>query len=146
MGRKKADDVKEKRGFTIHGREIWLRKDQIEKEFGCPPEDVEKIWQSGEKVKADKPTKPGELPSAKPSKKVSEEEILKVMEKLAANGVVEVHSRLISDKLGLEPDYGRSVVRRLMKKLEADGKVVFEKKAVKGKRKSYVYRLKREKA
>ena len=93
------------------------------------------------KAKADKPAAP---PTAEPAKKGIEEDVLAVMEKLAANGVVEVHSRLISDKLGLEPDKGRNKVRNIMKKLEADGKVVIEKKAVKekGARKQYVYKLK----
>ena len=142
--KKEAENVgkrgKEKRGFTIHGREFWLSKDEIEKEFGCPPEDVDEIWESGEKAKVEKPTK---LPSAKPKKKPTEKQVLAEMKRLAANGIVEVHSRLVSDKLGLDPDKGRQQVRVLMKKLEKTGRVVIEKKTVKekGARKRYVYRL-----
>ena len=96
------------------------------------------------KAKADKP-KTEKLPSAKPVSK-EEKQVLAILEKLTENGVTEVTSRLISDKLGLEPDKGRNLVRRLMKKLQKDGKVVIESKAVQGKRKTYIYRLKREKA
>ena len=95
------------------------------------------------KVKADKPTKAGELPTARP-KKPSEEDVLAIMEKLAENGIVEVHSRLISDKLGLEPDTGRGKVRQIMKKLEKAGKVEISQK-MKGKRKQYIYKLKESK-
>lgn len=42
---------KEKRGFIIHNREYWFSKDQIQKEFGCPPEDVDKIWANGKRGK-----------------------------------------------------------------------------------------------
>lgn len=87
------------------------------------------------KSKADKPKKP------------TEEDVLAIMQKLGENGIGAVTSRLISDKLALEPDAGRGRVRVLMKKLEADGKVVIEKKAVKekGARKQYVYSLKERK-
>ena len=72
--------------------------------------------------------------------------MLALIQKLAENGVVEVHSRLVSDKLNLEPDRGRQRVRQIMKRLEESGKVVIEKKAVKekGARKHYVYRLLKE--
>jgi len=84
-------------------------------------------------------------PSPAESKKVSEKDVLAIMQKLAKNGIVEVTSRLISDKLGLEPDAGRQKVRTLMKKLEKVGKVVIECKAVKGKREQYIYKLKERK-
>jgi transcription initiation factor IIE alpha subunit len=83
----------------------------------------------------------------KPAEKPLEEQVLEVIAMLEANGIVEIGSRVISDKLGLEPDVGRQRVRAIMKKLEADGKVTVEKKAVKekGARKRYVYRLKENK-
>ena len=97
-------------------------------------------------TKADKPKKTAELPSAEP-KKVSEEDVLAIMQKLTKNGIKEFSSRVVSDKLGLEPDAGRQKVRTLMKKLEAEGKVIIEHKTVKekGARKRYVYRLKENK-
>ena len=138
MTRKK----KEKRGFTIHGREVWLSKDQIEKEFGCPPEDVDEIWKGGKKAKPET-VKPGvqKPPTAKPEKKLSEEDVLAEMKRLAANGVVECTSTLLRDKLALDKESGRDIVRRLMKKLEADGKVEISVKK-QGKRKQYLYTLK----
>ena len=132
---------KEKRGFTIHGREFWLSKDEIEKEFGCPPEDVDEIWESGEKAKVEKPTKP---PSAEPKKKPTEEQVLAEMKRLAANGIAEVTSTLLRDKLGLDKESGRDQVRRLVRKLEKSGKVEIGQKEV-GKRKQYVYNLKESK-
>ena len=81
------------------------------------------------------------LPSAKPAKP-SEEDVLALTQKLAENGISEVNSRLISDKLSLDPDRGRQQVRQVMKKLAKDGKVTVEKKTVNGKRKRYIYQLK----
>lgn len=46
---KKAPREKEKRQFTIHGRKYLFSKDQIEKEFGCEPEDVDEIWKAGKR-------------------------------------------------------------------------------------------------
>lgn len=69
------------------------------------------------------------------------EQALEIIGKLNKNGIVDVTSRLLSDKLGLDADAGRQKVRTLMKKLEKTGKVVVEQKAVKGARKRYVYRL-----
>ena len=68
-----------------------------------------------------------------------------IMQKLNKNGISEFTSRLICDQLGLEPDAGRQRVRVLMKKLEAEGKVIIERKTVKGKREQYVYKLKESK-
>ncbi len=110
---------------------------------------TEKKGEKNPKVKADKPGT-AELPKREKSSKsakVSEElapKVLEIMAKLQANGV-EISSRLISDKLGLEADKGRGAVRRIMKQLEKAGKVVIEQKASKGKRKQYVYKLKENK-
>ncbi len=38
--------ITEKRKITIHGREYWLTRDELERELGCEPEDCEKIWKS----------------------------------------------------------------------------------------------------
>lgn len=90
--------------------------------------------------------KPGvtKLPVPAKSKKTpSEEEMLELMVKLKANGVAECTSTLLRDKMKLDKESGRDIVRRLMKKLEADGKVVIAvKEGVK--RKQYVYKLKEE--
>lgn len=82
----------------------------------------------------------------KPEKKPTEEDVLKVMARLEANGVAEFTSTLLRDKLKLDKESGRDIVRRVMKKLETAGKIVIEKKAFNGKRKRYAYRLKKEKA
>ena len=66
---------------------------------------------------------------------------MKEMKRLAANGIEEFTSTLLRDKLALDKEAGRDVVRRLMKKLETDGKVTIGLKQ-QGKRKQYVYRLK----
>jgi hypothetical protein len=104
---------------------------------------VKEVENMGKK-KADKSAKSEQPSSAKP-KGPTDADVLAIMAKLAENGVAEVTSRLVSDKLGFaDADKGRGKVRALMKKLEADGKVVFEKKTVKekGARKQYVYTLK----
>jgi integrase len=35
----------EKRKFTIHEREFWFTKEQVQKEFGCSKEEAEEMWQ-----------------------------------------------------------------------------------------------------
>jgi hypothetical protein len=64
------------------------------------------------------------------------------MQTLTQNGIIEVTSTVLRDKLGLDKEAGRDNVRRVMKKLETEGKIIIEKKAFNGKRKRYVYRLK----
>ncbi len=93
------------------------------------------------KAKTSKSAKTEKPSSAELSKQ--EKEVLAIMEKLTENGIVEFNSRLISDKLGLEPDKGRNKIRNIMKKLEKAGKITIEKKAVKetGARKKYIYKL-----
>lgn len=88
-------------------------------------------------VKTDKPGV-AKLPA---KKAVSEEDVLAEMKRLAANGIAEFTSTLLRDKLGLDKESGRDQIRRVMKKLEADGKVFITEKQ-KGKRKQYVYKLK----
>jgi integrase len=43
---------KEKRKFTIHGREFWFTKEQVQKEFGCTAEEAEAMWQGAQVSKA----------------------------------------------------------------------------------------------
>lgn len=94
-----------------------------------------------------KETKPAETPKPepKPAKKPTEEQVLSVMQTLTQNGVIEITSTVLRDKLGLDKESGRDIVRRIMKKLEADGKVVISKKVFNGKRERYVYQLKESK-
>ena len=132
----------EYRGFTIHSREYWLTKDQIEKEIGCPPEDVDKIWADGKRQKTEKakaaPTKPAKPAAKKPAELLSER-VLSEMRRLKENGITEFTSTMLRDKLNLDKESGRDQIRRAMRTLEKDGKVkiaVSEKK-----RKQYVYRL-----
>lgn len=43
-------EVKEEfRGFIVEGRQFFWTKRQMVKELGCPPEDIEAIWESGYK-------------------------------------------------------------------------------------------------
>ena len=88
--------------------------------------------------------KKAEPETAKPEKKPSEEDVLAVMRKLAENGVVETTSTVLRDKLALNKESGRDQIRRLMRKLEKDGKVVISRKE-QGKRKQYVFKLKEAK-
>ena len=145
LGKKKSGK-KEKRGFTIHGREFWLSKDQIQKEFGCPPEDVDKIWEGGKLSKPEKPSKPAKPHTAEPAepaaKKPSEvlaERVYTEMKRLQANGITECTSTLLKDNLKLDKEAGRGQVRNAVKKLEENGKVVIAVKE--GKRKQYTYKL-----
>lgn len=132
---------KEKRGFTIHGREYWLSKDEIQKEFGCSAEDVNEIWEAGKRAKGK--TSKATLPVKPPAKKPTAEEVSEVMRKLAENGIVEISSTLLRDKLNLDKESGRDQIRRIMRKLEKAGKVVITQK-MKGKRKQYIYKLEEE--
>jgi len=94
--------------------------------------------------------KPGvtKLPAAKPgpaseTAKLSVENVLAEMKRLAANDIREFTSTLLRDKLGLDKESGRDQIRRAMKKLQADGKVTIGLKE-QGKRKQYVYGLKEQ--
>lgn len=64
--------------------------------------------------------------------------VLGVMETLRGNGVVEVTSTVLRDKVGTK---NRAVIRRTLKGLAQQGKVVISEKTF-GKRKQYVYKLK----
>lgn len=66
--------------------------------------------------------------------------ILGVMETLRNNGVTETTSTVLRDKLGTK---NRAVVRRVMRGLVEQGKVVISEKTH-GKRKQYFYRLKEQ--
>lgn len=79
------------------------------------------------KSKVEKPEKNNELAV----------KILGVMETLRNNGVTETTSTVLRDKLGTK---NRAVVRRVMKGLAEQGKVVISEKTV-GKRKQYIYKL-----
>ena len=63
--------------------------------------------------------------------------ILAVMETLRSNGITETNSTVLRDKVGTKT---RTPIRRVMKMLAEDGKVVIGEKEV-GKRKQYVYKL-----
>ena len=74
--------------------------------------------------------------------KLSEEDVLKEMRRLAENGVEEFTSTLLRDKLNLDRESGRDQIRRLMRKLEKTGRVEISLK-MEGKRKQYIYKLKK---
>lgn len=80
-----------------------------------------------EKTPKAKPTKNNELAI----------KILDVMRTLQVNGVTEATSTTLRDKVGTK---NRSAIRRVMKLLAKEGKVVISEKTV-GKRKRYYYRL-----
>ena len=152
----------ERRFFTIHGREYLLTKLQTKKEFGCKTEeDVEKIWKDGEQVvredqkPTEKPVEKTVVETVSPKleqvttegqqvKATPEDQaltIISLMKTLRENGITKVTSRLLKDKLGLDAEHGRGQIRRLMRKLEAEGKVVIGERK-KGMLKQYVYSLK----
>ena len=84
-------------------------------------------------------TKPAE-PAAKKPSEVLAERVYALMQKLKANGITEFTSTLLRDKLALSKESGRDMIRRAMKRLEKDGKVVIAVKEG-AKRKQYVYKL-----
>ena len=63
--------------------------------------------------------------------------ILGAMETLRSNGIVEVTSTVLRDKLGTK---NRAIIRRTMKGLVATGKVVISERKH-GKRRQYLYKL-----
>jgi hypothetical protein len=69
-----------------------------------------------------------------------EDKVLAVMKTLTANGITEFTSTLLRDKLQLDKESGRDQIRRAMRKLAKDGKVVITEKQH-GERKQYVYKL-----
>ena len=74
-----------------------------------------------------KPTKNNELAA----------KVLEVMKTLQANGVTETTSTVLRDKVGTK---NRSAIRRVMKFLAEEGKVVIGEKTA-GKRRQYTYKL-----
>jgi len=66
----------------------------------------------------------------------SDEQIVATMKTLKGD----LTSTVLRDHFGLDKEGGRDQVRRIMKKLEADGKVEIKLKK-QGKRKHYTYRL-----
>ena len=67
--------------------------------------------------------------------------VLGIMKTLQANGVVETNSTVLRDKLGLDKETGRDKIRRIMRALNKEGKVVIGEKKLGEKRKRYTYRL-----
>ena len=65
--------------------------------------------------------------------------------RLKKNGITEFTSTLLRDKLGLDKEVGRDQVRRIMRKLEKDGKVDIGQKEA-GRSKQYIYKLKESRA
>ena len=151
----------ERRIFTIQDRNCWLTKLQAKKEFGCKTEDeVEKIWKDGKQVAEEK--KPTEKPVEKPTvetvspkleqvtteseqaKATPEDQaltIISLMKTLRENGIKEFTSTTLRNTLRLNNKKGSAIIRHLMRKLEAEGKVVIGERK-KGMLKQYVYSLK----
>ena len=48
--RRVAKRTPERRVFTVHDREYSWTKSQMKKELGVPPEDVNELWKSGQRV------------------------------------------------------------------------------------------------
>ncbi len=78
---------------------------------------------------------------AKENEKLLEERVLGQMKLLAANGIKEFTSTVLRDKLNLDKENGRDIIRKVMKRLKKDGKIITGEKTV-GKLKRYVYSLK----
>lgn len=82
--------------------------------------------------------KKGEVKEKKPKAKNDlSAKIIGVMQGLLANGVEETNSTVLKDKLKTK---NRAVIRKAMKELAKEGKVVIEEKP-RGKRKTYTYKL-----
>lgn len=130
MGKKKA----EKRGFTVHDREYWWTKKQLEKELSVPVEQLDEVWEGGKRAKEAVKESKKKLPAAKPGPAIpSGAEITTAMKQLEGD----VTSTVLRDHFGLDKDNGRDIIRRIMKQLEKDGEIVISKK---GKR-QFVYKL-----
>lgn len=71
-----------------------------------------------------------------------EERVLGQMKTLNETGVP-ITSTLLRDKLGLDKENGRDQIRKIAKRLEAEGKITTGEKTV-GKLKRYVYSLKEQ--
>lgn len=73
----------ERRKITIHGRECWLTKKELETQLGAPPGvEVEEVWAAAAKPeKPEAPEKPAEVeeapPVGVPAEEVPEEKPLK---------------------------------------------------------------------
>lgn len=130
--------LKEKRRILIAGREYWMTFEEVIKEFGKEGKAfVYEVWESAKKG-GDSMVKKGGKPEkkAKPNNELAVK-ILEVMKTLQANGIEETNSTVLRDKVGTK---NRSAIRRVMKLLEKNGKVLISEKTV-GKRKQYTYRL-----
>ena len=68
----------------------------------------------------------------------SEEQALAALKTIAGD----ITSTVLRDHFKLDKETGRDVIRRIMKTLAADGKVVITERSEKGKRKQYFYKLK----
>lgn len=100
---------------------------------------------NNEKPAAEKQGKKPEQPAAKKEKSAAElldERVLAQMKTLRVNGIKEVTSTVLRDKLALDKESGRGQIRRVMKRLAKDGKVIISLKSNTGKRKQYMYSLK----
>jgi hypothetical protein len=91
--------------------------------------------------KTEKIKQPTEKPAAGLEKELLDERLLAAMKTLRENGITEFTSTLLRDKLALDKESGRGKIRRVMKRLAKDGKVVISQKSNTGKRKQYVYKL-----
>ena len=78
-------------------------------------------------------------PNGKPN--AEEEQMLATLTQLSANGLKEITSTLLRDKLGLDKESGRDQVRRVMANLAKDGKVTVTQR-MKGKAKQFLFSLK----
>ena len=124
---------KETRKFIVHDREYWLSKDQLVKELGIEPADVEKVWQATtekpkeKKVKREaKGTTTAATPEPLKSKPSDEQLLAAVKEGMNTSTALRDHFKT-----------NRSFVRKAMKRLQAEKKVTIEIK----KNKQQVYRL-----
>jgi hypothetical protein len=85
-----------------------------------------------------------EQPEAKPKRQKTNElavKVLGIMRTLKVNGIRETTSTILRDKLHLNKETGRDKVRRIMRHLAKEGKVVITEKKIGEKRKQYIYKL-----
>jgi len=117
--------------------EVAEAKEAVENATEELTEAIEAI--EAEATQPAQPTQPEEKPTKEKPTKNNELaiKVLGVLEILQKNGVTETTSTVLRDKLGTK---NRGVIRRVMKGLALQGKVVVSEKKL-GKRKRYTYRL-----
>ncbi|MDH5483538.1 MAG: hypothetical protein OEY22_11790 [Candidatus Bathyarchaeota archaeon] len=137
-GEVKVKGREERRKFIVHGREYWLTKRQMLKEFAdhSPEEQVE-MWESAERGKTAKKTARHVVPKTTAECRTGTIDEEKVLAWMKEKGGKEISSTAIRDAFGFK---NRAAARRVMRALQKAGKVRITETS-NGKRKQYAYKL-----